>query len=138
MELNLRTSYYEAVHWLHNNYILCNEIANIDPSIWDNMEFSTQYWTDADGNEYSDPYDYDGDESELEETNLDIYQYYLTDCSQDDVAYLQEHFSGIYFTHSDMLDLYVLCVTHYGTSWKGVSVETDLEMAAKRAEKDLY
>ena len=34
------TSYKEAVNWLHNDYVLCNNIPNIDESIWDNMEFN--------------------------------------------------------------------------------------------------
>ena len=94
------TSYAEAVHWLHNSYVLCNNIPQIDETIWDNMEF--------------DLYD--------EETDCfeDIYQYYITDCSQSDVEYLQKHFE-LKFTYSDKLDCYILCVDHFGTSWGYVS-----------------
>jgi len=98
MEYN--TNYYVATHWLHNNYILCNDIVEKDP---------------------------DFNYPELEE-NEEIYQYFLTDASKEDVEYLQEHF-GLAFGYSEMLDLYVLCVTHFGTSWDYVYWTTDLEYA---------
>ena len=94
------TSYKEAVNWLHNSYVLCNNIPQIDESIWDNMEFN--YY-----NEETDSYE-------------DIYQWYITDCSEWDVKYLQKHFE-LKFTYSDKLDCYILCVDHYGTSWDYVS-----------------
>lgn len=107
------TSYKIATHWLHNNLILCNTIAEIDQSIWDNCRFDMF-------NEHDEP--------------IDIYQYYLTDCSESDVEYLEEHF-GLLFTYSDELGLYVLCVNHWGTSWDYVDVDTDLEYAADEYRK---
>ena len=94
------TSYKEAVHWLNNSYVLCNNIQEVDESIWDNMEF--------------DCYD--------EETGsyMDIYQWFITDCSQSDVEYLRKHFE-LKFTYSDKLDCYILCVDHFGTLWGCVS-----------------
>jgi hypothetical protein len=94
-------SYSEAVKRFNNSLILCNNIAEIDPSIFDNIRFSLD---DEDGNP------------------RDIYQYYLTDCSRYDVEYLSEWF-GLLFTYSDMLDCFVLCVDHFGTSWRGVMIE---------------
>ena len=94
------TSYAEAVHWLHNSYVLCNNITQIDDSIWDNMEF--------------DYYDVETD------SYIDIYQWYVTDCSEWDVEYLKKHFE-LKFTYSDKLDCYVLCVDHFGTGWGYVS-----------------
>jgi hypothetical protein len=61
------TTYAEAVNWLHNSLILCNNITEIDTSIYDNMRFS----------------DYD----EESDSYTEIYQWYITDCSEDDVEY---------------------------------------------------
>ena len=105
-----RTNYTTAVKWCNNSLILCNDIAEIDPTVYDNMEF--------------DYYDEENDQY------IDIYQWYLTDCSQWDVNFLKEHF-GLLFTYSDKLDLFVLCVDHFGTAWSGVMIETDLEMAQR-------
>lgn len=98
-----RTNYKKAVKWLNNSLILCNDIPVIDESVYDNIRF--------------------GLEGEIE-----IYQWFLTDCSESDVEYLEQHF-GLKFTFSDTLDLYVLCVDHYGTSWEYVYWTTDLEQA---------
>ena len=131
------TNYKVAAHWLNNNLILCNDIPNIDESIIENMRFSC------------DPEDTDDDEdSEAEdwhetdpfglwhpESYREIFQWFLTDCSESDVEFLEEHF-GILFTFSPVLDLYVLCVDHYGTSWDYVHCYTDLENAAREEGQD--
>lgn len=111
MERTIQTNYYVATHWLHNHLILCNEIAELDESVYENL------------NGLDVKFDDDGDET-IEE----IYQWFLTDCNEDDVQWLQEHF-GLLFTYSEKLDLYVLCVTHYGTSWDYVYWTTDIENA---------
>lgn len=103
------TNYKVAAHWLNNNLIMCNEIQN-DMSIYDNMRFGL----------------------EDEEGHIrDIYQYYLTDCSCSDVEYLEKTF-GLLFTYSDNLDLFILCVDHFGTSWDYVYCETSNEYAARQ------
>lgn len=107
------TNYSVAVHWLNNSLIMCNEIPEVDPSVLDNMRFSL----------------YEEDEDGYEE-ELEIYQWYLTDCSDFDVKFLEEHF-GLKFTYSDLLGLYVLCVTHYGTSWDYVYWEVDFPQAER-------
>jgi hypothetical protein len=69
---------------------------------------------------------------EDDEGNIrDIYQWYLTDCSESDVEYLEKTF-GLLFTYSDNLDLYILCVDHFGTSWDYVYCETSNEYAARQ------
>ena len=72
---NFYTTYAEAVNWLNNNLVLCNNITQIDDSIWDNMEF--------------DYYDEETDSYE------EIYQWYITDCSQSDVEYLKKYFDSL-------------------------------------------
>ena len=125
-----RTNYGVAVNWLNNNFILCNEIQNLDQSIFDNARFGFFYYTDEDGNQYESESDYEGEE-ELNENSREIFQYYLTDCSESDVEFLEENFPGLLFTYSDLLGLYVLCVDHYGTNWYYVGTDTTLENAQR-------
>ena len=125
-----RTNYGVAVNWLNNNFILCNEIQNLDQSIFDNARFGFFYYTDEDGNQYESESDYEGEE-ELNENSREIFQYYLTDCSESDVEFLEETFPGLLFTYSDLLGLYVLCVDHYGTNWYYVGTDTTLENAQR-------
>lgn len=105
------TNYKVATTWLNNSYVLCNEIVNIDSeSIWDNAEFEV----------------YD----EESESYREIFQFFITDCTEWDKTFLQEHF-GLLFSYSTLLDKYILCVDHYGTSWDYVSCSTDLEAAQR-------
>lgn len=89
------TTYRIATKWLHNSYILCNDICKID----ENLEFEFE-WDD----------------------DCDIYQWFLTDCSKSDVEWLTRTFD-LKFAYSPKLDLYVLCVDHFGTGWDYVSCE---------------
>ena len=43
---NMRTDYYTAVHWLGSALILCNEIAENDVSVIENIEYPK--WCDDD------------------------------------------------------------------------------------------
>lgn len=107
------TDYYTAVNWCHNHRVMCNNIAKIDPSVYDNARFA---WYD-----------------EETEADTEIFQWFITDCSEDDVDFLESRFPGLLFTYSDLLDCFVLCVDHFGTMWKGVAIETTLEYAAEKS-----
>lgn len=109
--LNLSTTYKTAVNWLNGSLILCNDITNVDYHVIENFRFSTY---NEDSNKYT-----------------EIYQYYLTNYTLEDVEFLEEHF-GLLFSYSPALDLYILCVDHFGTSWDYVHCYTDLEMAANK------
>lgn len=87
------TTYRIATKWLHNSYILCNDICEID----ENLEFEFEW-----------------------EDDCDIYPRFLTDCSKSDVEWLTRTFD-LKFAYSPKLDLYVLCVDHFGTGWDCVS-----------------
>jgi hypothetical protein len=108
MKKKYGTNYRVAVEWLNNSLILCNNITVIDSTVYNNLRFSID------------------DEGEY----LEVYQWFLTDCTDDDVDYLEEHF-GLKFTYSELLETYVLCVDHYGTSWDYVYCDTDLECAKR-------
>lgn len=98
--MSKQTTYAIATHWLRNNYILCNNIFEIDPSCYDNARFD---WEDEEGN------------------GREFFQYLLTDASKDDVEWLERNFPELCFTYSDLLDCFVLCVDHCGTSWNYVA-----------------
>ena len=104
------TNYKVAVNWCNNNLILCNNICEIDESVIENCRFD---FYDEETEEYT-----------------EIFQWFLTDCNQFDVEFLEEHF-GLLFSYSDKLDMYILCVNHYGTSWDYVYCDTDLECAKR-------
>jgi hypothetical protein len=95
-------SYADAVKRFDNSLVLCNNITEVDTMMWENM------W----GNFYQ----------EDEETLVDIYQYYITDCTQDEVESLVKWYD-LKFLYSEMLDCFVLCVDHWGTRWSGVMIE---------------
>ena len=118
MEKNIKTNYKTAANWLHSALILCNNIGEIDPTILDNMRFELE----------------EEDENGDFITRHEIYQYFLTDCNEYDVEFLEEHFD-LLFTYSELLDVYVLCVDHFGTPWSGVDVYTDIENAATDNDK---
>lgn len=103
-----QTTYSIAANWLRPSLVLCNKISEIDPSIFDNARFSF----------------YDEDE----ETETEIYQWFLTNLSLDDVEWMEKNFPDLKFTYSDLLDCFVLCVDHWGTGWDYVatSISDDL------------
>lgn len=115
-------SYKTAIHAQNNHFILCNYIMDVDPeSIWGNMEFGS-----------------DSAESDFDSNGVEIYQYYFTDCSRDDVDWLLKNFPDLIFSYSEKLDLYVLCVDHFGTSWNGVptAVADDSKFLMWNPEKE--
>lgn len=85
--------------------VLCNNIPEIDQSIFDNWE------TD-------DPIAEDEDENYGE-----VFQWFL--CDSSDAEFLKRH--NQYITYSDMLDVYVLAITHFGTDWDYTSMVEDFE-----------
>lgn len=93
------TTYQIATKWMDMNLILCNNIPEIDESIYSNMRFD--YW-DVEG-----------------EYTIDIYQWFLTDLTESQVEWMEKNFD-LKFTYSELLDCFVLCVDHCGTSWSGV------------------
>lgn len=108
------TTYNIAAHWIGGGLVLCNNISEIDPSIWENCRFPLE---DEEGNQ------------------VEIYQYFLTSWTESDVEYLEKTF-GLLFTYSEKLDCFILCVDHWGTMWEGVPCEVLSEEWAK-INKDL-
>lgn len=92
------TNYYNAAHFLHSSLILCNEIVEVDESVYENCRFDFE---ESDGSYH------------------EIFQWFLTNLNESDVEYLEKSF-GLLFSYSVKLDLYILCVDHLGTHWDSV------------------
>ena len=88
-------SYKRVISAYIRDLVLCNNITEIDNSIWDNL-------------------------GEIDE-DLDIHQYFLCNLSGYEREALTEY--GIILSYSNKLDLDILCVEHYGTSWDYVMTD---------------
>ena len=99
-----KASYRTIVERFIGDIVLCNEIIEVDSSVYDNMTF----------NFYDEENDY----------YIDIFQWYLCNINEEDKKELEEY--GLLFSYSDMLNLDILCVDHYGTSWDYVLTECPL------------
>lgn len=105
-----RTGYLSYRHLFYDdeNCLLCNNIAND----YENMELYS-------GSNYDEEYD----------EYCDIYQYYLIDESK---AERLAEFTDEIIYYNNNLDLYVLGVTHFGTSWDYVMTDIKLKQDGER------
>lgn len=89
--------------------ILNNDIM----SVLENKGF---YFEEVNGNSYD----------EENDSYTDIYQYYII--TENGYRILSEYTNEIVY-YNDELDLYIWCITHYGTSWDYVltDIKIDLE-----------
>ena len=103
----LYTDYATAAHWGGTQLIMCNNLPEIDPTVWDNVRFNL----------------YDEDDN-----MVDKYQYFITDLSDWQVQWQEERFPDLKYTYSELLDKYILCVDHWGTAWDYVATDVDAEL----------
>lgn len=99
-----KVSYGRIIERYIQDLVLCNDIANIENSIEEQL---------------IDRYDLGLEEDEY----LDIYQYYLCNLNEFEEETLREW--GILIAYSNILNVDILCVDHFGTSWDYVM--TDVE-----------
>jgi len=118
------TTYADAVESIEN-MVLCNDISKLEDDVFfENV-------CEATLNEDDDDY-------------VEVYQYYITDCSDSDVDYLRRRYD-LRFAWCEKLSVWVLLVTHWGTSWDCVewhdndeddSDEDDSEESSKEESND--
>lgn len=132
--------------------VLANDIMNktsaADLGYWEPFTASEEYFEDSAGNTY----DYSAAQDRIEELEeeqeettdaarlseiekdleelqdahyMDIYQYYII--SESGAEILKDYTNEIVY-YNDELDLYVWCVTHYGTSWTHVLTDIKIEL----------
>lgn len=114
-----RTTYADMINFCCDNCLLNNEIVpELEKSgfYFDNFCGSIERFFNENGDEITeDEYsELEGAYSEIKE----IYQYYII--SERDAERLADYTNEIIIFNED-LDLYLLCVTHFGTAWSGVS-----------------
>lgn len=91
---------YSQIFFPDSSRLLCNNIPEADPAIWDYIE--------------------SGALEDEDENPVEIFQYFLID--EGTAERLKQHTDEIIF-YSPALDLYVLGVTHLGTSWDYVGTD---------------
>ena len=104
---NNKASYRTVIDRYISDLVLCNNIASLDDSIFDNV--SVPLW-------------YENEDGE--EIKTEIYQYFLFNGSEWEIEQLNKY--GIITSYSDKLECNVLLVDHFGTSWDYVLTDTEL------------
>ena len=119
-----RASYRTLINYYIGDIVLCNNIIEVDDSIYCNMKNGIKYIDYETGEEHTEE-EYNNDESgKIEIEYEDIYQYYLCHISEYEEEQLLK--SGVILSYSDLLDCDVLCVDHWGTSWDYVLTSVPL------------
>ena len=107
-----RIAYSTIIDFYCKDILLCNNIADADPSIWENIECGSVY--DEETDEYT-----------------DIFQYYLCRLNEYEIESINEfnkaYDENIIIAYSDLLDVDVLMVDHLGTSWDYVLTRCPLK-----------
>ena len=112
-----KISYKRLIERVSNNLILCNNIVNIDESLFDNIVLGEIY--DEETEEYT-----------------EIYQYFIIDIDEYQIEKLQElKCNDLIIAYSEALENYILFVDHLGTSWDYVM--TDIEYTTNYEEADI-
>lgn len=94
-----RISYKTLCDFLFYDMILCNKILDVDYNLLENQELGSLY------DEETEEYD-------------EVYQWYIVNVDSWMLDKLKElNFNEIQLFYSDVLEEYILGVTHWGTSW---------------------
>lgn len=115
-----RTSYEDMIDFCCDDVILNNYLIGELSKNGYYFDFycgSDLYYIDNNGNTITQQQADKMDLDEYSEEYIEIYQYYII--SSNSAKRLSE-FTNEIVLYNDDLDLYFLCVTHFGTAWSGV------------------
>lgn len=127
-------SYRSVIEHYIEDLVLCNNITQVDGSVYDNMENGFYYIDNETGKEKT--YDeYCNDENgTIDIEYSEIYQYFICNLSEYEKERLLK--AGVILSYSDMLECDVLCVDHFGTGWSYVL--TDVKLFDTYEELEAY
>lgn len=104
-----KASYRTLVERVIGDMVLCNNVYQVDDTIFDNVIVG-------------DIYDESGE-------MIEIFQFYLCNVNDWNIEYVKEltqDNNDIIIAYSEILDCYVLMVDHFGTSWDYVLTSVEL------------
>lgn len=115
-----RKSYRDMIDFCCESLVLSNylveELAKVN-ILFDIYCGSDHYYYNSDGEEITESEFYEQEDSGAYDGYAEVYQYYII--SAYDAERLATYTNELVIYNSD-LDLYLLCVCHWGTSWDGV------------------
>ena len=114
---NNHISYRRLTDRVFNNMILCNEIIEQYPELLENFDI-----------------DYFYDENEENYSEFEIYQYFIV--SGWDLTQVKEDYPNLLLEYLEPLDLWILGVTHFGTSWDYILTDLIATDDYKKAIED--
>ena len=100
----------------------------------DDDDYDDDY--DNDDDRYDDDYDSYDDNEDF--SMPEFYQYFITDLSDDAVHWMRSTFPDLYFSFSELLNAWILCVSHYGTAWDYVPTEYVGHISISKEEYDRF
>lgn len=110
-------SYRTLLNYYDITPILCNNIVNIDESLYDNVEVGSIY------DEENDYY-------------YDIFQYFIINLSEWELENIKKYYNDeLIIAYSEKLENYILMVDHYGTSWDYVLTDIKWTTDYEKYEK---
>lgn len=116
-----RATYREMIDFCCDSLILNNNLIELeghgyyfDTFCGELFEYFNEDWENITKEEYE---QLNEKGAETHEQPVDIYQYYII--SENDAERLSDYTNELVL-YNDDLDLYLLCVCHYGTSWNSV------------------
>ena len=105
--------------------LLCNNITSADTGFYDNnMDLISETCETCAGNGEKDGAKCEDCAGEGQ-NDLEPYQYFLSSMSEYTKEYLQSY--GVRIGYSDLLDLEIIAIYDYGTSWDAFSYSKDVE-----------
>ena len=116
-------SYKTIVDYFIGDLVLCNNIVEVDQSVYDNLIIEEKYYNENDEEITEEEY-YNDDNAYRDSSTPEIYQWFI--CNLSDYDKKQCEKAGLILSYSDMLDCDVLCVDHLGTSWDYVLTDVKL------------
>lgn len=98
-------SYATLCKLCFTDMVLCNDIVKIeDYSIYDNME-------------------YERNEDDEDDEYPEIYQWFIVEPHD---YWFEQYKDNFVMTYSDELNVWILCVTHFGTGWSYVPTDVKI------------